>query len=223
MEDTYKDQSTIISIYPADINEFKPGLYPGRFQLDACKNEELPKFLHIGLSIHMVNIPDKPPMPVETASYTIAKAIVRDFFDSQCEHDPENNAHPGIAALPGIVNLADFMSKHKPLHETMKKSQNAWGMKLVSENDVKWNRYKNIKMMYPLGIHFAKKFGFTAEQKPWLENIVDDIVKVVPKCPVCANAVSPTALVCTNCTPNFILKPKEYEELTKGRLVGKAA
>lgn len=216
-EETYKDQSTIISIYPYEVNEFKPGLYPGRFQLEPCKNDDLPQFLHIGLSIHMVHIPDKPPLQVETASYTIAKAIVRDFYDSQCEHDPANNAYPGIACLPGIVDLAKFMKDHKPLHEQMKKNQNAWGMKLVSENDNKWERYKNHKMMYPLGIYFAKKFGFTPEQKPWLQNTVTELE--APRCPVCASSVSPKAIVCTNCTPNFILKPEEYKKLTEGRLV----
>lgn len=213
----YKDQSTIISIYPHSINEFKPGLYPGRFIMKECEDEERPEFLVIGLSIHLVNIPDRPALQVETASYTIAKAVVRDFFDSQANHDAEHNAHPGLAALPGSVDYKTFKEKHSKLHDQMKSGQKAWGLKLVKENDNNWNRYHNHKMMLPLGLYFGKKFGFTADQKPWLADV--ETVLEQPRCPVCAIPVDTRAIVCTNCNPNFILKPEEYKKITEGRLV----
>jgi hypothetical protein len=216
-EPSYKDQSTIISIYPHDINEFKPGLYPGRFVIPACLDEEKPEVLTIGLSIHLVHIADKPPLQVETASYTIAKAIVRDFFDSQAEHDVETDAHPGICCLPGSVDMLTFKTKHKDKYEQIKKSQNAWGMKLVKTNDNNWGKYHNHKMLLPLGIYFAKKFGFSPEQKPYLADV--ESIMEQPKCPICFSNVDKRAIVCTNCTPNFILKPEEYKKLTEGRLV----
>lgn len=214
----HKDQSTIISIYPCEINEFKPGLYPGRFQLSPCINEDVPQFLTIGLSISLVPIPDRPPLPVETGSWRIAQAIVKDFFDSQLEHDIENNAHPGIGCLPGKVDLKEYLDKHKTFHEKLKRQQNAWAVRLVKANDNDWNRYKNHKTIRPLGIYFAKKLGFTADQKPWLADM--ETLVEQPKCPMCRNNVDPKAIVCTNCTPNFILNVAEYNKM-KDRLVTK--
>ena len=49
-------------------------------------------------------------------------------------------------------------------------------------------------------------------------NVWDDIEFFL--CPMCRNNVDPKAIVCTNCTPNFILNVAEYNKM-KDRLVTK--
>ena len=57
MIEHYKDDiSTIFSIVPFAVREFKPGLYPGSFNIEPCLNDKDPQLLKIGASEHLMSV-----------------------------------------------------------------------------------------------------------------------------------------------------------------------
>jgi hypothetical protein len=211
----YVDISTIVSIYPHALDEYKPGIYPGRFKIPMCMDEENPIIFEVKPSIHLVQLPDKPVIQMETPSFRIAEAIVRDFYSAVPEVNLASNSKPGIVCLQGQVSLGEFLTKYKTLHTDMKNQQNRWFLDLIKRTDNDWNRYQSHKVVMPMAIFAAKKLGFTAENKQWLQDAQSILEQ--PLCPICADVIKTAAVIC-QC--GYILKPKEYEKaVSEGRIV----
>lgn len=201
-----KDHSTIFSIVPFEINEFKPGLYPGRFIIPACKDDKIPTRVVIGGAIHYRYVPDNPkPDAVEVPSYRIAPAIVSDYLDGQLWTTAE--AKPGLCWLPGEISLEDFI-KHIE-YKRIKSEQVRWFTRIVDETTNDWKRYKTYKVVSDQARFAAMYLGRNPE---WLSK--PDVVEMT-NCPACGTTNAKANAVCVSCS--CILDKAKYEKLEFAR------
>lgn len=204
-EYTIRDFSTVFSIVPFDILSFKPGIYPGSFNIPKCLNQNEPQSLVVGISRHLMIIGGKKdPIAIDTPSYMIARAIVKDFLDAQLFTTPE--AAPGITFIQGSVSSEQFRTEHKGLHEQMKAMQKNWFFNLIRETDTDWKKTHNLRVASDQAKFAARFLGL---EKEWTR---DEIVALEwLECPSCLVKNNPKAVVCNNC--RCILNQEEYAKL----------
>lgn len=200
------DISTIFSIAPFAINEFKPGLYPGHFKLEACLDDARPNSLEIKSSVHMMTIGGKKqPIPVTTPSYEIAKGVVTDFLDGQLF--TEEDAHPGICWLQGKVHFADFVEKHADMHQAMKETQRRWLVLVIKKTEDDWKKYHNSRVITDQARFAARALGIPTPE--WMST--EEIGMNFNKCPACSTMNDPANCVCTGC--RCILDAEKFKTL----------
>ncbi|HEU4638242.1 MAG TPA: hypothetical protein VFS84_05280, partial [Candidatus Binatia bacterium] len=71
-------KATLISMFPLEINEHKPGLYPGYFVLPAAPLGDF-TFLTIGDAVYYTETKNEIVTQVKTAFHVLADSIVNDF------------------------------------------------------------------------------------------------------------------------------------------------
>jgi hypothetical protein len=198
-----EDPCTLVSIVPFIINEFKPGIYPGRFVIPPCMDDNTPEFLKIGASVHFVsqfNGDDElPAIVIKTTAREMAVAVVSDYMQAQM--DVTEDCRPGLIWIPGAQEEISAAE-----HKGMKQKQLRWFGKLVQRADNDWNRYKNNKVISDNQRFAARALGY---ERDWLNPSIEE---VPVKCPSCFTNVDPRAVVCANC--RFVLDKKRHEEMT---------
>lgn len=201
-----KDQSTVFSICPMDINEFKPGIYPGTFLIPACKDETNPQRLLIEKpSVHLMYVGGrKEPIRIPTPSYTIAESIVRDFLDKQIFATPA--AHPGICFFQGDISVTDFKTKYIEIYKELIRKQKSWYLEIIRETDRDWNKTHNLRVVSDQAKFAVKYLGL---EKEWMSDEVKALDMV--NCPACMSKVSPKQIICHNC--KCILNKAEADKL----------
>jgi len=209
-----KDNSTIFSIVPEPIKEFKPGIYPGWFCLDACHDESRPQRLLIDKpSMHAMAVGGKKePIMIPTATYVLAKAVVDDYL--VCKMFTKPDARPGITWIQGDVSVSEFMSAYKDEYNRIKISQKKWFMNVVKETDVYWTQSKgNPKVISDIARYAVKQLGL---EKDWAK---DDIVAMEHiSCPACGAKNSPHLAICNACY-KCVINKKAYEDLKSSGLM----
>jgi len=202
-----RDCSTIFSIVPYDIREFKPGIYPGQFNIDKCLDENEPSRLFIPYpSKHAMMIGGKrDPVMIDTATYVLARSVVEDFLATQLYTTPD--AKPGICWIQGDVSLLEFKTVYKEEYDQIRQNQKRWFMNVVKETDSEWVKSgKNIKVVSDIARHASKVLKL---DKEWT---MDDIIATTwLECPGCLTKNDPRAIVCQNC--RCILNKEKYEAL----------
>jgi len=188
------DKSTVFSIHPFGMLEFKPGLYPGSFTVPGCFDDSEPQRLVVGTSEHLIAVAGrKESIRVTTPSYEVARSIVQDFLDGQFFASPEE--HPGICWLQGEVSLADFKTKHKDRLAEMQAIQRRWFMLVVKKTQDDWNKYHNSRVVSDVA-RFAVK-ALELEIPEWMT--VDTMGTKPTKCPACGTVNDPSNAWCSNC------------------------
>lgn len=206
MIEHYKnDLSTVFSISPTLIHEFKPGLYPGDFTIPACLNDAEPNRLLIGASEHIIHIGGRrQPMRIVTPSFQIAESLVRDYLEGQLWTTP--TAHPGICWVAGNVDLEQFKKVHNDLYTKMRVAQKAWYVQVCKKTDDEWKRYRNSRVVSDQARFAARALGLEPE---WMN--VETVGFTFSKCPACSTPNSNDNAICTNC--KCVLDEKKFEKL----------
>lgn len=199
-----EDICTVVSIIPFELREFKPGVYPGNFNIPACLNEEEPVMFYVGSSVHVMQIGNKAPITIETPSFRIAKSLVDDYMDGQLWLDEE--CRPGLTWLQGRVELDVFIDRHTATHKELLTSQRNWALEIIKHTDDDYKRYRTHKVVSDQARYFAKKLGLDTE---WMHEETLGLNDV--RCPACHTPVDQKAIVCSAC--RCILKPEEYKKL----------
>ena len=209
-----QDCSTIFSIMPHEIKAFKPGIYPGWFCLDACKDENKPERLLISKpSLHAMHVAGKrEPIMIPTTTYTLAKAVVDDYFATQMFLTPD--ARPGLTWIQGNVSLDEFLTRHMDEHKRIKDQQKRWFFNMVKQTDIFWVQSKKSPKVVSDSARYAAKF--LGLDKEWAH---DDIVATeFATCPACFAKCDPRLAICNVCFKGIINK-KTYDELQKSGLM----
>jgi len=202
----FTDESTVFSICPYEVHEFKPGLYPGHFIIPACEDENNPNRKVIGISEHYMNIGGKEkPIAVTTSSRPIAKAIVDDFLDGLLFTTPE--AHPGICWLPDNVTVETFKIKHIDMHKSMKIAQRKWCILLVEKTESEWKKNKNPRIVSDPARFAVRFLGIPTPE--WMQ--VQEIGENYTACPACNTQNNPNNAICTNC--HCVLDIEKHKKL----------
>lgn len=202
------DISTVFSIVPFAVREFKPGLYPGTFNIEPCMNEKEPKVLTVKSSEHLMTIGGKKePVRIITPSYQIANSIVVDFFDGQLWTTPEER--PGLAWIMGDVDAHGLIDKHNDIYERMRIQQRKWFVRICKRTDDEWKRQQSYRVVSDQARFAAQFLSLDPE---WLR--AEEIAFNFHKCPACGTMNDPQNAVCSNC--RCILDRTKYERLTFG-------
>lgn len=201
----FKDESTVVSIVPFLIKEFKPGIYPGDFTINPCLDDLKPEILVVSESQHLMTIGGKKdPIRIKQASYEIARSIVDDFLNGQLWATP--GCCPGIAWIQGRISAAEFITKQKDIYIRIKADQDAWFLRLCKETDNDWARYRNHRVVSDHAKFASRALGLNPE---WMH--AEEIAVNYSHCPACSTMNDPKNAVCTNC--RCILDAVKYKTL----------
>lgn len=200
------DKSTIVSIYPRQINENILGVFPGRFEIPAGSKEN-PGLLVVGTSSWWKDIGEEQPLlEIPVHSVAIAESIVKDYTKGLLGANPDD-AGPGIFYIPGEHKLADIKSNYAHLLDLAEKRQRKWFGNLVKIADTLWSRSNNNPLAISNDARLAAEY-LNLKDKPWLQDF--RTIEQVP-CKACGFMVNPAFPVCGNC--KAIVNPEKAKEL----------
>ena len=133
------DKSTVISIFPKEINETKPTIVPGIFQIPPGTYEK-PAIIVVGSSSWWKELDlEQPLLEIPISSIQIADSIVNDYCNGLIGCNMGSHM-PGLFFIPGEVTLIKLLKEHQNLLDKARERQNNWYMSLVKQADSLWAR-----------------------------------------------------------------------------------
>jgi hypothetical protein len=203
-----KDRSTVVSIVPFEINEYKPGLNPPSFFFEKCEDPTEPVCLIIEPNWFYVPVPDHPQknFRIEVNSESLADSICRDFLNSQLARDTDSDAEPGIfwvpeAATPSIIN-----GNYREELNHAKARQERWFIALVKMADDDYERTRRHETISDFQRHAARALNL---ERPWILDSTTIKRSATKTCPVCTAQVLAESIVCPTC--KAILDEQKYK------------
>lgn len=207
-------KSTLVSLVPFSISEFKPGLIPGQFDIPASVNGE-PQCLVIGESIYYVWIdPERGNLRITDPSYKVAKSICDDYNSAQIEASLE--AYPALFWVLGVYTAEEIKKKFPEKIEEARAKQWNWFVQLVKLADDDWEKTRQHYSISDMQRYAAKAIDpSNSRQRPWLLVNPNDIpgAEKIPTtlCPACASDIATTAIICRYC--QFVLDEEKYSKM----------
>ena len=189
------DKSTVVSIYPVDLDERKPTISPGDFKLKAGSFEK-PSTLVVGSSSWWREIDENQPLlEIPVSSVQVADSIVKDYCNGlfMCDMD---GSMPGIFFVPGEWDLIRLVTEKKALLETARRKQNNFWDQLITIADSLWSRTNG----NPLAISDLMRLGARERgkvDKPWMSNFIPSVS--LENCPACGSLINKQFPVCSVC------------------------
>lgn len=200
------DKSTVVSIYPHEINEKKPTIQPGEFHLDPGSFDK-PAILIVGPSSWWREVDENQPLlEIPNSSIQVADSIVRDYCNGLylCDMDA---LMPGIFWLPGSLTVDEVKKNHIGLLERALTKQRNWFAALVKVADRLWIGTNGNSLAISDDMRLAAK-EMNLTNKEWLKDVqTSELVK----CVACGFLKNPQYPMCSNC--KTITDPKKYAEL----------
>lgn len=188
------DKSTIVSIYPKEINEIKVTIQPGRFILQPGSYEN-PTILVVGPSSWWREFDEQQPLlEIPVSSILIAESVVRDYCNGILACDM-GESMPGLFYIPGEMSLIEVKTKFKGELDKANRKQKTFYTTLVKLADALWAR----SMGNPLAVSddmrmAARELGLTT--KDWMKDFT--MVSMI-RCPACGSLKNPQYPVCASC------------------------
>ena len=203
MPDNPLDKSTIVSIYPRDINVSKPTIFPGNWTIKAPNpQKEDFSILTVGSGSWWKDVDEGQPfLEIVTGSIQMADSIVRDFMNGLFACDMTTRA-PGIFYVPGKHDHKTIYAYQHPdtgvtfeqMLESAKVRQKNWFLELVRVSDILWARTNG----NPLSISDDARLAaqILGLQKVWIK----DYQSVqMTNCKACGAMRNPMYPVCQTC------------------------
>jgi len=187
------DKSTVVSIFPKELHEYKPTIMPGDFHIPAGRFEN-PSVLVVGPSSWWRDIdPDQPLLEITNSSIQVADSIVRDYCNGYIGCDMAESM-PGLFYLPGDHSVKKVVTEFKAHLDRAKKRQDNWFRSLVKIADILWARSNGnpITIMDDMRLA-ARELGL---DKEWIK---DFHAAELIRCQACGNMRNPAYPVCAVC------------------------
>ena len=133
------DKTTIVSIYPYEIDEVKNTISPGRFIIPAGSYDN-PSVVVVGPSSWWREIDEEQPLlEIPVSSIQIADSIIKDYCNGILGCNMAD-AMPGLFYIPGSFNLTDVRKSYKHELDAALVRQRNWYLMLVKLADSLWAR-----------------------------------------------------------------------------------
>ena len=187
------DKSTIVSVLPLEINEYKHTIQPGHFYIPPA-SENKPEVLVVSPSSWWRDIGEEMPLiEIPNGSIIVAESIVKDYCQGMIAID--DNSYPGLFFVPGEFKVEEIKEKYsKALKEAVQKQKN-WFKNLIDMADMDWAKSNgNPSVISGLMRMAAEQLGFT--DRSWMKTTLD--VKKV-QCVACGNLRNPDFPICGTC------------------------
>lgn len=198
-------RATVISLVPFPIAEFKPGIYPGFFEIEPS-TDNVPQLLVVEDSKYHVEIDENRTITVKCPAEDIARSIVEDYVSANLAFDIEEDASPAIFWKPGKFDLEGVKSNFSKDIEYQLGRQIRWFNKLVRMADDDWEKTRQHKAISDIQRYAAKALKLA---RPWV--IVSAVQEGIIKCIACQQTVDAKAIVCPFC--KCILNMDKYKTL----------
>jgi hypothetical protein len=203
-------KATVVSLFPLEINETKPGLYPGYFVIPAAPLGDF-SFLIVGDGIYYQETKNDVKTQVRTPYYTLAESICQDFQTSHIGRVPEI-AEPGLFWVAGQWRKQEIRDNFADELDKWEKRQLAWFTNLVEIADDTYARTQRHTSVSALQRLAAKRLSI---QRPWIIRTGES----ANSCRFCKAEVPYGAVKCPTCRE--ILDMVAYREL-QGEISGVA-
>lgn len=206
------DNSTVISFLPVAIDEDKPGLIPGKYQIaavsDPMKDYNILNVIRAEFPVYLDE--NRPSLRVPSPSDIVADSICRDYRTA-IGYVENGIAEPGLFWIAGQWLKADILDKNKDLFTHRRQMQVEWFKRLVDAADDEWAKNRMRRMISTLQKLACKAIGLERE---WMTDIEVAHNLSLVKCKFCRADIDPEALVCPHC--RSVLDVKKFE-LAQGK------
>lgn len=198
------DKATIVSIYPRDIHEDKPTIFPQHFHIPAPKTAGGFSLTIIDGASHFMPAPmeNQPPTEVQIGSTVLADSIVKDLLSSIWLSNLGERG-PGVFWVPGeweqktITNAKGVDgTPFDKLLEKAKARQTLWFTEIMNAADELWARTNGNPRSIPDDARLAAVELGVEKQKPWMQN---NVAATLSRCPACGSMIDLNFPVCKEC------------------------
>ena len=195
------DKTTIVSIYPREIVDVKPTLFPSRFVVPAALIGDFSLLVIEGASYFIPSMIEKqPPTEVQVNSLALAESILHDSIPSM--NLVTSESRPGVFCINGEwtrKNIKDYKhadgrSFDELITLARQWQQNYW-TSVIDEADFFWSQGANPKVI-PDDAKLAAKILNLEKVKPWMNNVVASELVPCIACGAMKNPVYPICQVC---------------------------
>lgn len=200
------DKSTVISIFPKDIEEKKCTISPGIFRIPAGTIEK-PGILIVGPSSWWRDIDeDQPLLEIPVSSLQIADSVVRDYLNGYLACNMDSHM-PGLFYVMGCKTNAkgepdpiatqEWVKKeYKTQLELAQTRQMNWYTLLIKMADSLWARSNGNPLAIADDMRLAAKELNLTATKDWMKEF--QMVDMV-RCKACGSLKNPQFPVCASC------------------------
>ena len=200
------DKSTIVSIYPKDVDERKATISPGIFQIKAGSPSK-PSILVVGPSSWWRDIDeDQPLLEIPVSSIQIADSVVRDYCNGILGCNMED-IMPGLFYVPGaktdvrgtVDNLATMdwiMKEYSRELKAAEQRQKNWYALLIKMADSLWARSNSNPLAISDDMRMAAREMGQSDTKDWMKSF--QMVDMV-RCKACGSLKNPQFPICAQC------------------------
>lgn len=188
------DKSTVVSIYPKEIDEVKHTISPGRFLIPAGSVDK-PAVLNVGPSSWWREIDEEQPLlEIPVSSIQVADAIVKDYCNGVLACNMSDSM-PGLFYVPGQYDVIGIKKNFMPDLEKAILFQNNFWRALVKLADALWARSSGNPLAISDDMRLAAK-QIGVEEKDWMKDF--KMVSMV-RCFACGALKNPEYPVCASC------------------------
>lgn len=187
------DVSTVVSVLPLEIDEYKHTIQPGHFHIPAASPSS-PEVLVVQPASWWRDIGEEMPLiEIPNGSIIIAQSIVNDYVSGMLAID--DGAGPGLFYVPGSFDVAGIKKSYsEELNKAIQRQKN-WFKNLVDMADTDWAASNGSpKVISGLMRMAAEHLGLN--DRSWMKTTLD--VKKV-QCIACGNLRNPDFPICGTC------------------------
>ena len=199
------DKSTIVSIFPKEINEIKHTIQPGRFHIDKGSYEN-PSILVVSTSSWWREVDGDQMLEIPVGSPQVADSIVKDYCNGLLACDM-GNSMPGLFWIPGNLTIEQVKLNYKELLTKARECQKKWFSELVKMGDILWSRSNGNPLSISDDMRLAVQ-ELQLKEKAWMKDFTTLELK---NCPACGTLRNSTFPICGNC--HIVIDKVEFDKL----------
>lgn len=200
------DKSTVVSIFPKEIDELKHTIEPGRFIIPPGSYDK-PSIIVVGSSSWWREIDEEQPLlEIPVSSIQVADSIVKDYCNGVLGCNM-GDIMPGIFFVPGEQTILTIKKSFQNQLDKYKKYQENWYSALIKLADSLWARSNGNPLTISDEMRLAaRELGLAT--KDWMKDfqMVD-----MTRCKACGELMNPLFPVCKSC--KAINDPTRAKEL----------
>jgi hypothetical protein len=200
------DKSTIVSIYPREINEVKYTITPGTFCIGPGSYEN-PALLVVGPSSWWREIDEEQPLlEIPVSSIQIADSVVKDYCNGILGCNMAD-AMPGLFYVPGEHTVKTLRASFQHELDRANTRQRAFYSTMIKMADALWARSNGNPLAISDDMRMAAN-EMNLKTKDWMKDY--QMVDMV-RCQMCGALKNPLYPVCASCHAIDVNHPKAKE------------
>lgn len=204
---------TLVSIFPFEIRETKPGLLPPYYNIPASENGEI-QVVHIRSSRFHVYQRDDRQIQVNVSPDDVAKSIVQDFCASQLGYSDDSRefCSPGIFYVLGQYTAEQIQEQFASMVELARERQRNWLEALCRIADDDWQKFHQHNVISRVQRVAANLLNLSPTQHPWMDATLSTAPLFDSPCPACGTNNRPDIAICPTC--KCVLNDEKYQALS---------